>query len=183
MTGEISFRSLAEEDLPLIHHWLNQDHVAEWYGVGGVRRPTFDQVEARYGRRIRGEEPTRSFLVSYGGRPVGYIQTYLVDDYPENARGIELEPRTAGIDMFIGEPEMVGRGLGTALIVRFLRQVVFADPAVKACVLGPAPENTRAIRCYEHAGFRYLKTVQAPGDDAVTEYWMIVRRDEAEGGR
>ncbi len=177
----IAFRPLAEGDLRIMHEWLNRDHVAEWYGVGGVRRPTPGQVEARYGPRIRGEEPTRSFLASYGGRPVGYIQTYLVDDYAENARDIELEPSTAGIDLFIGEPELVGRGLGAALLRKFLREIIFAERRVAACVICPSPDNARAIRCYEKAGFRYLKTVAVPGGDPPVEYLMIVRQEEAPG--
>ena len=56
------------------------------------------------------------------------------------------------MDQFIGEPEMIGVGHGSALI-RAHAERLFAEgaPAVAA---DPSPDNPRAIRAYEKAGFQ-----------------------------
>jgi RimJ/RimL family protein N-acetyltransferase len=53
----------------------------------------------------------------------------------------------------------------------------------EACFMGPEPDNRIAIRTYEKAGFRHLKTVRIPGGDTEYEYLMILERPpETEGG-
>ncbi len=188
MTGvsrrEITFRALTEDDLPLMQRWLAADHVAEWYPVEDVRKPPLELVRSHYLPRIRGEDPTRAYLTLLGGRPVGYIQACLIDDYPEYASAVQLPPGTAGIDMFIGEVDAVHRGLGSPIIGRFLDEVVFGEMGAARACLGPEPDNRVAIRAYEKAGFRHLKTVEIPGGDPEHEYLMVLERpsDATSGG-
>ena len=56
-----------------------------------------------------------------------------------------------GIDQSIADETLLGQGLhssGPALVQRLLR-----DPAVTTVQTDPAPDNARAIRCYERPGF------------------------------
>src|SRR5690349_18635881 len=101
---EISFRPMTRADLPVVHEWLNREHVRRWWRDS--RR--LEQVEARYGPAIDGDEPTQMFVIEIDGRPAGSIQTYLVSDYPD---WIGDEPGVAGVDLFIAEEELTGRGL------------------------------------------------------------------------
>lgn len=91
------------------------------------------------------------------GRPAGEIQSYRIDDHPEYAAMVDLGEPAIGIDLFIGEPGLVGRGHGPELICRFLRDVAFPRYGIDLCVIGPARSNASAIRAYEKAGFRFLK--------------------------
>ncbi len=159
-----------------MHRWLNTPHVAEWYYVRGVARPGLDWVRERYLPRIRGEDPTRAFVVLLEGRPIGYIQAYFIADHPEYAAAVQLAPGTAGIDMFIGEEDAVHRGLGSRIIGRFLEDVVFGEMGAELALLGPDPANRIAIRAYEKAGFRHLKTVEIPGGDPEHEYLMVLEQ-------
>lgn len=179
MDEDITFRRLTEDDLPLMRRWLNTPHVAEWYYVRGVVRPSFEWVRERYLPRIRGEDPTRSFVIMLEGRPVGYIQAYRVEDNPEYEAAVQAPPGTVGIDMFIGEEDAVHRGLGSGIIGRFLQDVVFGEMGAARALLGPEPGNRVAIRAYEKAGFRHLRTVDVPGGDAEREYLMVVERPAA----
>ena len=95
--------------------------------------------------------------------------------YPEYARIVALDEAAAGIDLFIGSAEHVNRGLGAPLIAEFLRTIVFDDPEVESCVIGPAAGNRAAIRAYEKVGFQYIKTVKAP-DELEPEYLMRIAR-------
>jgi len=111
--------------------------------------------------------------------PVGYLQTYRIADHPEYARALQIEADAAGVDLFIGEAEYLYRGLGPAALRKFLKEVIFADPEISCCVLGPQPENRSAIRAYEKVGFRYVKTVRVPGQEE-PEYLMRVLRHRSQ---
>jgi RimJ/RimL family protein N-acetyltransferase len=171
----IGFRPLAIDDLELMRRWLSAPHVREWWN--DARTP--EEIRAKYAPRIAGAEPVRCFAIELGGRPIGYIQTYRIRDYPEYDRHIGAPEDCAGIDLFIGEAEMVGRGIGSRAVTAFVRSIVFADAATGSCAIGPEQGNRRAIRAYEKAGFRYWKTIAVPGEPA-PEYLMLLTRREFE---
>jgi aminoglycoside 6'-N-acetyltransferase len=165
------------DDLPLMHRWLNEEHVARWYDIGGVHNPSYDQVVARYQPRIAGEEPTDCFIVLSGKRRVAYIQKYFIRDDPGYAAAVQVEESAVGIDLFIGEPDYVNVGLGRRIVREFTETVVFADETVEAAIIAPDPANAAAIRAYEKAGFQHVKTVEVPGG-LVPEYVMRLRREQ-----
>jgi RimJ/RimL family protein N-acetyltransferase len=149
---EISFRPMTRDDLPLIHEWLQREHVRRWWRES--RR--LEDVSARYGPSIDGQEPTRMYVIEFDGRPGGSIQTYLVSDYPE---WIGDEPGVAGVDLFIADESMTGRGLGPRILTEFVCAAVFADPAVTACVAGVDVDNAASLRAFEKAGFRPVREI------------------------
>jgi RimJ/RimL family protein N-acetyltransferase len=169
------FRPMKLDDLPLMHRWVSTPHVREWWDA----LPTFDAVVTKYAQQVLGKEPTRSFVVEAGSRPVGYIQSYRITDYPDYARYLGSDDYAAGVDLFVGEAEFVGHGAGSAILREFLRTVVFADEWPTECLIGPEIENHRAIRSYHKAGFSYWKTVRIPGERA-PEYVMRITRREFE---
>lgn len=166
----IGFRRMALDDLLQMHSWLNLDHVREWWSDAPT---TLAGVATKYGPRILGQEPTDCYFILYDGHPIGYIQTYRIVDYPDHAGLIQVEEGAAGLDLFIAEPDYLHQGLGAPLLRRFLAEVVFPAGAT-CCVVDPDPTNQVAIRAYEKAGFRYLKTVAIPGA-AQLEQIMLVR--------
>lgn len=156
--ASIRFQPLTEADLPLMHRWLNTEHVMKHYSPGGR---TFEQVKAKYIPYIQGTQPTRPYLILHGDTPVGYIQGYFVEDWPDFVAAVGgVEPGTASIDLFIGEADAVGKGLGSAAVRAFLQEIIFGEMGASACIIGPHANNPAAIRAYEKAGFRYWKTVQ-----------------------
>ncbi|HET9016568.1 MAG TPA: GNAT family N-acetyltransferase [Thermomicrobiaceae bacterium] len=173
----IGFRALREADFELLQRWLNTPAVLQWWKEPRTR----EEVEQEYGPRVRGEDSTRPFLILVEGHPIGYIQTYRIADEPEYARALDLGEAAAGIDLYIGEDAYRWRGLGPEVLRRFLVEVVFADPEIESCVIGPEPANVSAIRAYEKAGFRYLKTIAVP-DEPAGEYVLRIGREEALAG-
>ena len=170
----LGFRRMTMDDLPLMYRWLQTSDVLEWW-FGGVA-PAYETVAETYGPRIRGEEPTDSYLILYTDLPIGYIQTYMIRDYPEYAAVVDVEEGAAGVDLFIGEAEYLHRGLGSHILRAFLREIVFAGGADR-CVIGPSVKNAIAIRAYEKAGFRHFKTVTV-GDEPEPEYLMRIARGD-----
>jgi len=170
----IHFRTLDRGDLPLMHRWRNTPHVVEWWPGEAL---TLDQIIAKYSAHIDGKENVRCFVIVNGDTPIGYIQKYPIGENSEYARHIPVAAEAAGIDLFIGEVEFHHRGLGAPIIRQFLNDIVFADPAVKTCIIDPAVSNRVAIRAYEKAGFRFLQTVTNAGD-AEPHRLMKIGREE-----
>ncbi|SRR5579885_2016967 len=167
---DIEFRPLKVDDLLLVHRWLNTPHVMEWWGENG---PSVDAVRAKYLPYVSGLEPTRSFVILVDDVAIGYVQTYRIADYPEYAACLAVSEAAAGLDLYIGETSHLHRGLGSGIIRAFLRQVVFVESGIESCIIGPVVTNRAAIRAYEKAGFRYLKTVRLP-NEVEPEYLMRI---------
>jgi aminoglycoside 6'-N-acetyltransferase len=148
------FRPMSAADLPLVRSWLARPHVTEWWGdpdeqfglvSGDLNEPAMDQ-----------------FVVTADARPFAYLQCYDPAAWPEG--GLGRHPSgTRGIDQFIGEAGMVDRGHGSAFIRAFIADLLaHGTPRV---VTDPDPENVRAVRAYEKAGFlkdRLLETPDGP---------------------
>ncbi|MHB8646231.1 MAG: GNAT family N-acetyltransferase [Thermomicrobiales bacterium] len=175
----IGFRRMTTDDLPLMHRWLQTPHVLEWWW-GGVA-PSYEAVAEKYGSRTRGEEPTDPYIILYRERPIGYIQTYMIRDYPEYAAVVESDEDAAGVDLFIGETEYLHKGLGSHILRAFLRAIVFGAGDTTSCIIGPSEANRIAIRAYEKAGFRFFKTIPS-SNEPTPEYLMRLTRADILGG-
>jgi aminoglycoside 6'-N-acetyltransferase-1b len=161
--GDVTLRLMTEHDIPMLHAWLNQPHIVEWWGR---ERPTLEAVRERYLPRVLAQERVTPYVGLLGGRPFAYAQSYVALGAGGGWWEDETDPGVRGIDQSIGYPELLGRGLGTKL-VRALVSVLFNDPTVTRIQTDPAPSNARAIRCYEKAGFRKVKTIVTPDGPAI----------------
>jgi epoxide hydrolase-like predicted phosphatase len=174
--ARIGFRPLAETDFPVMHAWRNAPHVLRWW-----HDPlTPEEVAAKYLPRIRGEEPTRCFIIQVDNVPVGMIQTYRIGDYPDYAAHIPMPPDTVGIDIFIGREEYLHRGLGAGILRTFMETELFPS-GVTHLSIDPSAENGAAIRAYEKAGFRHLVTVHMPDEPEPTYLMALVHPREGPG--
>ena len=176
----ISFRKLRASDLGLMHRWLNAPHVRRWWYAEGS---SYEEIEDHYLPGIEGRDATKLFLILHGDEPIGFVQSYRISaEDDEGYAGLVDVDNSAGVDLFIGEPEYLYRGLGRHVIRRFLSEHVFADPGVEVCVIGPEPKNVAAVRAYEKAGFRFFKTIQAPGEPEPEHLMKLTRREFEEAG-
>lgn len=166
---KISFKKLSSEDLPLLHKWLNNPHVKEWYGRD--EKSDLASIKAKYVPRIEGKEPTKCYLAYCEDKPLGFLQTYMISDHPDYAKHADINFEAASVDLFIGEEEFMGKGLGSLMLKKFIKDIVFKEMNADICVIGPEPNNTRAIKSYEKVGFKYFKTIQVPKEPE-PEYLM-----------
>lgn len=167
----VSLRALEPEDAPLLLRWLSDPRVLEyWEGPHEVFTP----------ERIREDfyedpDPTTRRVIVYDGRDIGYLQFYPLDSRGFSEYQYERRDLKAfGIDQFIGEPELWGRGIGrrfVRLICDHLREYCGAG----AVVLDPHADNPRAIRCYEACGFRKVKLLPRHElhDGVMVDCWLM----------
>lgn len=132
---QFEFRPVSKADLAMLFEWHQRPHVREWWdsytSLDALEADTFDW-------------DVHPFIAYGDGQPFAYIQSYLTG-----------EAGVMGIDQFIASAGSLGRGFGTALVTQFV-EFLFADPAIAAVIVDPVPQNARAIRCYEKAGFRFV---------------------------
>ena len=153
--GLYAFRPMTAADLPLVRRWLALPHVREWWGdpseqyalvSGDLEEPAMDQ-----------------FIVSERARDFGYLQCY---DLTAWNSGFGEHPKgTRGIDLFIGEPDMIERGHGSAFIRCFVD--IRLKSGAPRIVTDPDPSNARAVRAYAKAGFEKAGMVDTPDGPAL----------------
>lgn len=156
---------MTEDDLPMLHDWLNRPHVVEWWG-GEAARPSLAEVREQYLPRVMAEESVTPYIAMLGTEPIGYAQSYVAMGSGGGWWEGETDPGVRGIDQSLANAEQLGKGLGTQL-VRALVELLFADPAVTKIQTDPDPRNLRAIRCYEKAGFVRRGIITTPDGPAV----------------
>lgn len=172
LNEQITFRRLQPTDFPLLVKWLNAPQVNAIYDK---KQMSIKEVEKKYLPRTHAENKVASFVVLLSGKPIGHLQSYLIDDDPKYKATIQIEGKAGGVDIFIGEKDMIGKGLGSAAIRKFVDEIMFPQMAVELVVMGPNPSNISAIKAYEKAGFNYLKTVYNP-EEKEEEYLMIKKK-------
>lgn len=175
---EIAFRPLAEADIPSLKRWLEDPDVARWYREDSTE---LDALRASFMPVIAGEEPTRGYVIRIDRRDAGYIQCYAIDDHPEYARQIAVDPGAVGIDLFLGEPWARNRGYGAAVLRALLREIVFGEMGAEVAIIAPEPGNLRAIRSCDRVGFAWVKTVPIVDESPANtgdEYVMRLTREQ-----
>ena len=169
---------MTEHDLPMLHDWLNRPHVVEWWG-GDEARPSLAEVREHYLPRVLAKEHVTPYIAMLGEEPIGYAQSYVALGSGDGWWEDETDPGVRGIDQSLANPAQLGKGLGTKL-VRALVELLFSDPDVTKVQTDPAPNNLRAIRCYEKAGFVQSRPITTPDGPAV---YMVRTRQSFERAR
>ena len=149
------FVPMTSADLPLIRRWLETPHVSEWWHDPAGQ---FELVSGDL------DHPDMAqYIVTSDGRPFAYLQCYNLSDWNT---GFGPQPHgTRGLDQFIGEADMLGRGHGSAFIRAFAEQLL--AKGTPRAVIDPDPANARAIRAYERAGFSKDRIVDTPDGPAL----------------
>jgi RimJ/RimL family protein N-acetyltransferase len=174
--GQITFSKLTEADLPLLHRWLNTTHVSQWWEVDGKRNPDYEDVINKFIPRIQGRDQVNCYLVQYDTRPVAFIESCLIDNFPTGKEALRIPANAAGVDTFIGETDFLHKGFGAVYIRKFLKEIVFLQPEITSCIIDPEPVNKITIRAYEKAGFNYSHMAWNAKDSA-DAYIMTIRRE------
>jgi len=150
MASAYTFEPMTAADLPLIRRWLVEPHVRQWWGDP-------DEQYALVSGDLD-EVAMDQYIVSAAGAPFGYLQCY---DLTAWNSGFGDQPRgTRGIDLFIGDGGMICRGHGSAFIRTFVDDRL--GNGAPRIVTDPDPNNQRAIRAYEKAGFAGDRLVDTP---------------------
>lgn len=158
---DVTFRRLTDDDLPMLHGWLNEPGVVRWWEGDDV---SWEGVQRDYGSA--NADPVEHWIAVVDGRDVGWIQCYAVADEPEEAGtwlAYGVERTAAGIDYLVADPAARGRGFGSRMIRAFVRDVVFGrHPQWTQACAAPLEANAASWRALARAGFTARATIDDP---------------------
>jgi aminoglycoside 6'-N-acetyltransferase len=133
-----------ELHIGLLAQWLHREHVRERWG---------DPV-ANLESIVALTPPAGCALIAADGALVGFVQWQPMKAHDLLASGIDVpDDETIDLDIFIGEADYLGRGIGPAALKLLIKQIA-AEGAAKRMTLFTGVENERALRAYAKAGFR-----------------------------
>lgn len=182
---QFTFRPLTRDDFPVLAGWLAAPHVARWW----AHEYTPEALERDFGDSIDRREPGEDHVVLLDGRPIGHIQYSRFVDYPEYRDELSavctVDDGAASIDYFIGEPDLVGRGVGRAMITAFVDTIWPHDPTVTHLLVPVNSANVASWRMLLGAGFALAARGEldpdAPGDGRMHEILRFDRPATAVG--
>jgi len=143
-------------DVPLVAEWRRRPHVLQWWNTppDDLAADTVDDATIDV------------WIAELDGRPMAYIQDYRVHDWPgHHFSFLPIDAR--GMDILIGEPDLIGQGHGTAIVERHVG-ALFAR-GIPAMGIDPHPDNAAARRAYAKAGF-----VEVGGGPVDTEWGLSI---------
>jgi len=149
-----TFRKVTVLDLTLLARWRSHSHVREWWDA----EESYDQEEI--------DDPRVAMLiVELSDKPFAFMQDYTVHGWETHHFG-QLPAGSRGIDQYVGEPDMIGCGHGSAFIACRVQALLNVGAPVVAT--DPHPENKRAIAVYKKIGF------EVSGPPQETEWGLIL---------
>ncbi|GAB2813267.1 GNAT family N-acetyltransferase [Lentzea nigeriaca] len=151
-----SVRVLTPDDAGLVADWMNTPHVAAAWDQAWPLQRWADELA----RQLAGDH-SLPCVASYDGRPLAYLEIYrvvrdrLAAHYPAG-------PHDLGVHVAIGDPQDIGRGLGSALLRAVADGLLAAEPGCSQIVAEPNVLNPASQRAFRNAGFRYAGEVVFP---------------------
>lgn len=165
----ITFEPLAESHFPLLLQWLETPHVKAWYDQD--IKWTKELIAEKYGPYVKGykiqdgeAKKLQAFIICCDAKPVGYIQLYNFYEFPRDTPLEGLPKSLAALDLFIGDPNYVGKNIGSQAMRVFMQQ--YSDPFFEYTFIDPDVNNIAAIKAYTKAGFEQFKV-------NATDIWML----------
>jgi aminoglycoside 6'-N-acetyltransferase len=140
-------------------------HVIEWWGEPSIE-PELDKLD---------DARIAMWIVEHRGRPFAFAQDYDVHGWDPHPFSY-LPPGARGIDQYIGEPDLLGKGHGSAF-VRLHVERLFREGA-PAVGTDPHPSNLRARRAYARGERAMAGTMHVAGISWPSSRGVGRRRDE-----
>ncbi|WP_435878994.1 GNAT family N-acetyltransferase [Streptomyces griseoluteus] len=150
-----------EHDLPLVHGWMNDPAVAEFWELAGPQ----DRSERHLRAQVDGDGRSVPCLGVLDGTAMSYWEIYRADLDPL-ARFYPARPHDTGIHLLIGDGAHRGRGLGSTLLTAVAELVMERRRACTRVVAEPDIRNTPSVSAFHRAGFRCRAEVDLPGKRA-----------------
>ena len=103
-------------------------------------------------------------LIESAGKPVGYVCWQRPTEEELAEAGLtDLPAEIVDIDILVGEPAALGRGVGPEALSQVLARL--AADGVRVVGIAAAVANERASKAYRKAGFRSFRRFREQGQE------------------
>lgn len=152
----IAFRPVElETDLPIIHNWMNQNHVIPFWKLNF----DLDKMQQHLEKILAYKHQT-SYIGYLDDVPISYWESYwAIDDVI--AKCYPAEKYDQGIHLLIGEPEYLGKGYALPLL-RAMTFYQLENIKTQKIVTEPDIRNAKMIHVFEKCGFVFQKHIELP---------------------
>ncbi len=167
----ITLRPATLADVPTLAAWDRETHVIACSNDD-------PEADVAFGSDWAEEVTNSAYELTYliaevDGQPVGAMAVCDPHTEPSRYWG-EIEPGLRAIDIWIGPPEWLGRGVGTQMMARMIDRC-FAEAGVTAVIIDPLNSNTAAQRFYRRLGFVEVGRRMFDQDDC-----LVMRLEKAD---
>lgn len=150
---DVALTPFSSTEVSRLRYWLVAPHVAKWY-PGPESHVEWATNPPPGGDRA---------LITVRGQPVGYLRWLAVAREVLDSLGLhEIPAGSVDVDILIGEPEFVGRGIGPEALLLLLSRLRHQGD-VPLAGLTTSVQNISAQRAYSKVGFRILREYSPPG--------------------
>ena len=168
--GNIEFKRMNQEHLELWDEWIKIPHVKDVWFIEGYEPATY------MSKKLAGNGYDFPFVIYLDHKAIGFIQCsdlYAYRILCPKPKGVfcHEEPGTFCFDLFIAEESLLGQGYGTKIVKAFTKKLRDEFKAQKI-LIDPAVDNKRALRCYEKADFKKVKTAHDGVYEVVIMEWQ-----------
>lgn len=179
---DLVVRRMRDEDgdYSLMVEWRNLPHVRRWWDPD-LPPPTLESAKEEYRPDTLPGAAGTACIIELNDSPLGFIQFYRWISYASEAAEVEIpfDDRTYGLDIFIGDPTQIGRGIGTR-VVKLMSDYFIDELNASSVALTTDVDNHVAQKCYEKAGFKKIKRVldtDTYQGERVWAWLMVKERD------
>ena len=159
---QIALRPLeGDGDLALVHGWMQQPHVAPWWGLDGPVQ--------RLVAHLRAQPHAESWIGLEDARPFAYVETYAVADDPLCAH-YAARPGDRGFHLLVGPPELLGSGAARRL-VRHVLALLLAEEDTTRVVCEPDVRNARMLAFCRGLGAQRIDSFDFDGRRVALLAW------------
>ncbi|WP_257148082.1 GNAT family N-acetyltransferase [Bacillus thuringiensis] len=135
------------DDLPIILEWYNNEELHNIADVKPFKRYTIEELREYWNKKLARSYASYHVIIvrdevigRVGLKKTKYDDTYVME-----------------YSILIGVSNLYSKGLGTEITKYFISKS-FLDSDIQAVVLQVREDNKRAIRCYEKAEFKKVKS-------------------------
>ena len=159
--GNVTVRMLteADDDMQAMVTWLSDPRVLEWF-EGRDKPAVLDTVRSHYSSSALATDGVCGCIIEVAQQPVGYIQFLDVSRYAVEY-GYSAQDDLSDVwacDMFVGDVDRWGQGIGTASLSVVLDHL-FVQRMARRVLIDPRVVNERAVHMYEKVGFRRVRVL------------------------
>lgn len=152
--AELSIVRMTGNDFETMARWLSDEKVLKYYD-GRDNPSDLAKIIAEYSPRISDDSPVTPCIIRENGINIGYIQFYPIEGQEKTELKAESYRTPYGIDLFIGEEQARGRGVGPK-VIRMMCNYLFRHAGADVVVSDPQKRNTRSVNTFLKCGFHQV---------------------------